>query len=54
MDDAGDYVYADYEFDAPAGGGAASRSFRLTLTHDDNGNLIDDGLFKYTYDPWNP
>ena len=25
----------------------------MPLTHDDNGNLTDDGLFKYKYDAWN-
>jgi len=25
----------------------------LTLTHDDNGNLTDDGVYKYVYDAWN-
>ncbi|MCG3125447.1 MAG: hypothetical protein CHACPFDD_00269 [Phycisphaerae bacterium] len=25
----------------------------MTLTYDDNGNLTDDGIFKFTYDAWN-
>ena len=25
----------------------------ITYTHDDNGNLTDDGRFKYTFDAWN-
>lgn len=24
----------------------------MTLTHDDNGTLAGDGVFKYTYDAW--
>ena len=48
--DAGDYVYAAYDFDDPP----SSVWEQLTLTHDAAGNLVDDGLLKYTYDPWNP
>jgi YD repeat-containing protein len=50
VDDAGtDYVYADYNFNDPQG----STWQKLTLSHDDDGNLTNDGLFKYQYDAWN-
>lgn len=47
VDDSGtDYIWADYNFD--------SASWKtLTFTHDANGNLSGDGLFKYKYDVWN-
>jgi YD repeat-containing protein len=25
----------------------------ITFAYDDNGNLTDDGIFVYKYDPWN-
>ena len=49
IDDSGDYIYANYDFND--NGGVTWQT--LTLAHDDNGNLIDDGLFKYSYDAWN-
>ena len=45
----GDYIYANYDFNDA--GGVTWQT--LTLAHDDNGNLTDDGLFKYSYDAWN-
>ena len=45
VDDAGDHVFANYDF----GGSWAT----LTLSYDDNGNLTADGLLKYQYDAWN-
>ena len=41
--DAGDDVEIDDDFS----------STTMSLTYDDNGNLTDDGLFKYVYDAWN-
>lgn len=49
--DPGDYLYARYTFDDP-GGGATWQT--IAYTHDANGNLTGDGLYKYTYDAWNP
>ena len=43
IDDAGDDVVLNEDF-----GGTS-----ITYTHDDNGNLTDDGRFKYTFDAWN-
>ncbi len=25
----------------------------VTTHYDDAGNLVDDGLYRYSYDPWN-
>ncbi len=47
--DAGDSIYAAYDFDDPGDGAWQD----LTCTHDDNGNLTSDGLHSYTYDAWN-
>ena len=41
--DAGDDVEIDDDFS----------STTMSLTYDNNGNLTDDGLFKYVYDAWN-
>ncbi|MHC5112196.1 MAG: RHS repeat-associated core domain-containing protein [Planctomycetota bacterium] len=41
--DASDDIAVDEDF-----GGTS-----VTITHDDNGNLTDDGRLKYTYDAWN-
>ena len=41
--DAGDDVQIDDDFS----------STTMSLSYDDNGNLTDDGLFKYVYDAWN-
>ena len=43
IDDAGDQVVINETF------GSTS----VTVSHDDAGNLIDDGLLDYTYDAWN-
>jgi YD repeat-containing protein len=43
IDDAGD----DLVITSPFG------STAITPSHDDNGNLTDDGTYKYTYDAWN-
>ena len=43
IDDAGDDVQIDDDFS----------STTMSLSYDDNGNLTDDGLFKYVYDAWN-
>ncbi|MBL8881073.1 MAG: hypothetical protein JNG88_18310, partial [Phycisphaerales bacterium] len=49
VDDAGDAVYADYNFNDPGG----STWQTIALSHDDAGNLTGDGLFQYKYDAWN-
>ena len=41
--DAGDDVQIDDDFS----------STTMSLTYDDNGNLTDDGVFKFVYDAWN-
>jgi len=43
IDDAGDYVIVDEDFSSTS----------VTVTYDDNGNLVDDGTFVYKYDAWN-
>ncbi|MFO0838005.1 MAG: hypothetical protein U1D55_05715 [Phycisphaerae bacterium] len=43
FDDAGDEVVIDDNFN----------STTTNLAYDDNGNLTDDGVFKYAYDAWN-
>ncbi|MFO0838006.1 MAG: hypothetical protein U1D55_05720 [Phycisphaerae bacterium] len=43
FDDAGDELVIDDNFN----------STTTSLTYDDNGNLTDDGVFKYVYDAWN-
>jgi RHS repeat-associated protein len=43
IDDAGDDVILDEDF----------ASTQVSLTYDDAGNLIDDGVFVYVYDAWN-
>ncbi|MCG3129272.1 MAG: hypothetical protein CHACPFDD_04193 [Phycisphaerae bacterium] len=43
IDDAGDDIQIDDDFASSA----------MTLTYDDNGNLTDDGIFKFVYDAWN-
>ncbi|MCG3126250.1 MAG: hypothetical protein CHACPFDD_01080 [Phycisphaerae bacterium] len=43
IDDGGDSIVINDDF--------ASNS--TTLSYDDNGNLTDDGLFKFAYDAWN-
>ena len=43
IDDAGDDVEIDDDFS----------STTMSLTYDNNGNLTDDGLFKFAYDAWN-
>ncbi|MCK4627330.1 MAG: hypothetical protein KAV00_18605, partial [Phycisphaerae bacterium] len=43
IDDEGDDLITSNGFGSTA----------LSLTHDNNGNLTDDGMYKYTYDPWN-
>ena len=42
-DDGGDTVAISDDF----------ASGTITLAHDNNGNLTDDGVFKYVYDAWN-
>jgi hypothetical protein len=44
IDDAGDDLVVSSPFGSTA----------ITPSHDDNGNLTDDGTYKYTYDAWNP
>ncbi len=41
--DAGDDVQVDDNFDSAA----------ISLSYDNNGNLTEDGVFKYVYDAWN-
>lgn len=41
--DAGDDVEIDDDFSSNS----------ITLAYDNNGNLTDDGVFKYVYDGWN-
>ncbi len=43
IDDAGDDVQVDDNFDSAA----------ISLSYDNNGNLTEDGVFKYVYDAWN-
>jgi YD repeat-containing protein len=43
IDDAGDDLVVSSPFGSTA----------ITPSHDDNGNLTDDGTYKYTYDAWN-
>jgi RHS repeat-associated protein len=43
IDDAGDDLVVTSPFGSTA----------ITPSHDDNGNLTDDGTYKYTYDAWN-
>ncbi|MFO0839721.1 MAG: RHS repeat-associated core domain-containing protein [Phycisphaerae bacterium] len=43
FDDAGDEIVIDDNFN----------STTTNLAYDDNGNLTDDGVFKYVYDAWN-
>jgi hypothetical protein len=45
-DNAIDYPYASYDFNGSW--------TTITLGHDSAGDLADDGLYKYTYDAWNP
>jgi hypothetical protein len=44
IDDAGDDLVVTSPFGSTA----------ITPSHDDSGNLTDDGTYKYTYDAWNP
>ena len=43
IDDAGDNIVVDEDF-----GGTS-----CTVSHDHAGNLVDDGVYRYTYDAWN-
>ncbi|MCG3125531.1 MAG: hypothetical protein CHACPFDD_00355 [Phycisphaerae bacterium] len=43
LDDAGDSIVINDDFASNA----------TSLTYDDNGNLTDDGIFKFAYDAWN-
>ncbi|MFO0836948.1 MAG: hypothetical protein U1D55_00355 [Phycisphaerae bacterium] len=49
IDDGGDYIYANYDFNDPSG----SVWQKLTFTHDAAGNLTADGPHLYRYDAWN-
>ena len=44
IDDAGDDVQVDDDFS----------STTITITRDNNGNVTDDGVYKYVYVAWNP
>ena len=50
IDDAGDDIQIDDNFDDPGGGVTWNK---ITLAYDANGNLTDDGLYLFTYDAWN-
>jgi len=43
FDDVGDVIAIDDDFN----------SNTITLSYDDNGNLVDDGIFAFVYDAWN-
>ncbi len=47
--DAGDHIWADYDFNDPM----SSTWQKVSFTYDNNGNLTNDGVRQYVYDGWN-